>query len=176
MVAPGPDEAQLERILSVALRTPDHGMLAPWRFVTVGSDQRDDFAALLDRAMRDEDPGAPAIKRDKAITFAHQAPTLVVAIASPIDNHKIPVWEQTLSCGAAAMNLLHAAHALGFVGGWLTGWATYSPLVRKSFCKDHEKIAGFIFLGSPGNALEDRPRPDPAAVYSRWQGYEGGDD
>src|SRR3546814_8642926 len=86
--------------------------------------------------------------------FAHQAPTLIVALSSPVENSKIPLWEQELSAGAACMNLLHAATALGFGGGWLTGWPSYNTTVRDAFGKQHEKIAGFLFLGTPSRSLE----------------------
>src|SRR3546814_19224592 len=76
------------------------------------------------------------------------------------ENSKIPLWEQELSAGAACMNLLHAATALGFGGGWLTGWPRYNTTVRDAFGKQHEKIAGFLFLGTPSRSLEERPRPD----------------
>jgi nitroreductase len=66
------------------------------------------------------------------------------------------------------MNLLLGAHALGYVGGWITGWAAYSDRVRAAFCRPGERIAGFIFLGSPGNELEDRPRPALEEVASEW--------
>src|SRR3546814_2995577 len=92
--------------------------------------------------------------------FAHQAPTLIVALSSPVENSKIPLWEQELSAGAACMNLLHAATALGFGGGWLTGWPSYNTTVRDAFGKQHEKIAGFLFLGTPSRSLEERPRHD----------------
>ncbi len=100
--------------------------------------------------------------------FAHQAPALVVVLSSPKTESHIPLWEQELSAGAAAMNLLHGAHALGFAGGWLTGWATYNAQVRDAFGAAHEKIAGFMFIGTPSRDLEERPRPDYDAVVSEW--------
>jgi len=93
---------------------------------------------------------------------------LVVLISSPVREHKIPVWEQELSTGAAAMNLLQAATAMGYVAGWLTGWHAYSPKVNAAFAEPGEKIAGFIFIGSPGRELEERPRPDPAQIVRKW--------
>ncbi len=95
----------------------------------------------------------------RRLEFAHQAPVMVVLISAPVREHKIPVWEQELSCGAVAMNLLHAANALGYVGGWITGWQAYNDRVRAAFCDEGERIAGFIFIGTPGNPLEERPRP-----------------
>ena len=168
LVAPGPSEADLERILTIAMRTPDHGKIAPWRFVVVGQDQRPQLADLLARALPRHDPEATSAHYAKALEFAHQAPTMIVLISSPIHGHKIPVWEQELSCGAVAMNLLHATHALGFVGGWITGWQSYSPHVTKAFCNEGERIAGYIFLGTPGNPLEERPRPSLEEHVSMW--------
>ena len=90
-------------------------------------------------------------------------------ISAPIANHKIPIWEQELSCGAAGMNLLLAAHALGYVGGWVTGWRAYSERVREAFCGPDERIAGFFFIGHPSRPLEERPRADLTLVYKQWE-------
>lgn len=168
MVEPGPDDAELRRILEIAARTPDHGKLAPWRFVIVGKDQRDALSALITSAYRAEKPDAGRLEIEAMDQFARQAPTLVVALSKPVPNSKIPVWEQELSAGAACMNLLTAAHAMGFVGGWLTGWPAYSDAVRDAFGGPDERIAGFIFIGTPGRALEERPRPDYETVVGRW--------
>jgi nitroreductase len=100
--------------------------------------------------------------------LAHQAPTLVVALSSPLEGTKIPLWEQELSCGAACMNLLLAAHAMGFAAGWITGWAAYSEDVRRAFARDGERIAGFIYIGTPANPLEERPRPPLDRILSDW--------
>lgn len=169
MVAPGPDAAQLRRILEVATRTPDHGKLAPWRFVVVGPGQREAFRQVLRRAYLADKPGAGRLELDAIDQFAGQAPTLVVALSKPAHASHIPLWEQELSAGAACMNLLVAAHAQGFVGGWLTGWAAYSDAVRDAFGGKDERIAGFIFIGSPSRPLEERPRPNYEAVVSDWK-------
>ena len=173
LVAPGPSPAELEQILTIAMRAPDHGKIAPWRFVVVGADQRQQLADLLSRALPEHDPEAGPAHYQKALEFAHQAPVMIVLISSPIEGHKIPVWEQQLSCGAVGMNLLHAAHALGYAGGWITGWQAYSPRVPRAFCGEGERIAGFIFLGTPGQPLEERPRPALADHLSDWQPPKG---
>ncbi len=168
MIAPGPDADQLGRILQAASRVPDHGKLAPWRFVIVDSDQR---AALSDRlvsAYRAEKPDAGKLEIEAMQQFAHQAPTLVVVLSCPVTSSKIPVWEQELSAGAACMQLLNAAHAQGFVGGWLTGWPAYSEQVRNAFGSAGERIAGFIFIGTSGRDLEERPRPEISSIVQRW--------
>ena len=168
MIAPGPSEAEMERILGIAARVPDHGKLFPWRFVTVAHDQRGALADLLDRALPEHDPSALPAHYAKAHEFAHQAPSLVVVVSAPAPGHKIPEWEQQLSSGAAAMILLLAAHALVYVGGWITGWMAYSETVRAAFCGPGERIAGFMFLGTPGVLLEERPRAPLATVARRW--------
>lgn len=168
LVAPGPSAEELARILAIASRTPDHGKLHPWRFVHVAGDQRAALADLLQRAYRAGNPEPGRLEIEATERFAHQAPELIVALSSPIAGHKIPVWEQELSSGAACMNLLLAAHALGYAGGWVTGWAAYSEIVRDAFGAPGERIAGFIFLGTPGVELEERPRPEPGEVVSDW--------
>ncbi|MBA4041884.1 MAG: nitroreductase [Sphingobium sp.] len=170
MVAPGPDDAALSAILDIALRTPDHGKLAPWRFVIVGTEQRTALAAVITTAYRAERPQAARLEIEALDSFAHQAPALVVALSSPRVESHIPVWEQELSAGAACMNLIHAAHASGYVAGWLTGWAAYSDAVRDAFGSAPERIAGFIFIGSPGQPLEDRARPPRDDRVSHWDG------
>ena len=169
MVGPGPSQAEIERILTIAARTPDHGKLFPWRFVTVSDDQRDAFALLLRRALQAEDPCAGPAHHEAADQFARFQGTLVVLVSAPVHGHKIPVWEQELSCGAAGMTLLTAAHAMGFIAGWLTGWQAYSEMVRSAFCGPGERIAGFIFIGHPGRELEERPRAPLATVWRPWQ-------
>jgi nitroreductase len=166
---PGPTAEELERILTIAMRTPDHGKIAPWRFVIVGKDQRQQLADLLAQALPEYDPEATPAHYAKALEFSHQAPVMILLISSPIEGHKIPVWEQQLSCGAVGMNLLQATHALGYVGGWITGWQAYSPRVTRAFCKEGERIAGFIFLGTPQSPLEERPRPALTDHVSQWQ-------
>jgi nitroreductase len=169
MVGPSPSPAELERILTIAARSPDHGKLAPWRFVTIAEAQRDAFETILREALAAEDPCASVAKHQKETEFAHYAGSLVVLVSAPVENHKIPVWEQQLACGAAGMNLLLAAHALGFVAGWVTGWRAYSERVRGAFCGPGERIAGFIFIGHPGREMEDRSRPALGDVAREWE-------
>jgi nitroreductase len=169
LVGPGPSAEELERILTIAARIPDHGQLHPWRFVTVAEGHRDAFAELLQQALREENPEATDVRRQKEENFAHYAGQLVVLVSAPVENHKIPVWEQQLSAGAAGMNLLSAAHALGYVAGWVTGWRAYSERVRAAFCGPGERIAGFICIGQPGRDLEERQRPSLSEVCRPWK-------
>jgi nitroreductase len=173
MIEPGPDEAQLREIVAIASRTPDHGKLAPWRFVHVPRERRAAFAELLHGAYRLDNPNPARLEVEAVDRLAHQAPTLVVALSSPLPEARIPVWEQELSCGAACMNLLLAAHALGFAAGWITGWAAYSEEVRRAFARDSERVAGFLYIGTPANPLEERPRPPLDRILSDWPAAAG---
>jgi nitroreductase len=169
MMAPGPSEEELETIFGIATRVPDHGKLAPWRFVVIQC--RDSFAALLDRAYRLEKPEPTSVELRAIDAFARQGATLIVAIARPTASSKIPVYEQMLSVGAAIYNLELAATSMGYLASWLTGWAAYSPVVLKELGgTGDEKIAGFLFLGSPVGELEERVRPDLGQVVSYWSG------
>jgi len=169
LVAPGPDRDQLAEMVAIAARSPDHGKLAPWRFVIVPDEKRAALAALLADAYRAEKPEAGRLEIEAMHQFALQAPALVVVMSTPRAS-KIPLWEQELSAGAATMNLLHAAHALGFAGGWLTGWPAYNETVRDAFGGPDEKIAGFVFIGTPGRDLDERPRPELDDILSVWPG------
>ncbi len=166
LVAPGPDAATLAQMLELAARTPDHGKLAPWRFVVV--EDRDRLSRLIVDAYRAERPGASAAELAAQDQFARQAPALVVVLSSPKPSSPVPVFEQQMSAGAACMNLLHAAGALGFAGGWLTGWAAFSDAVRDGLGSEGERIVGFVFIGTPGRALEERPRPDLDKIVCHW--------
>lgn len=169
LVAPGPSADELRRILAIAARTPDHGKLHPWRFVHVPKDRRDALAVLLESAYRAGNPEPGRLELEANERFARQAPELVVALSTPTVPHKIPLWEQQLSCGAACMNLVLASHALGYAAGWVTGWAAYSPLVLAAFGGgEHDRIAGFIFLGTPGAEQEERLRPTLDEVAGEW--------
>jgi nitroreductase len=168
LVAPGPSPEQLDQMVAIAARTPDHGKLAPWRFVIVPDKARPALALKLVEILRAEKPDATARDEEAAAQFATQAPTLVVVLSAPVQPHKVPLWEQELSAGAACMNLLHAAHAMGFAGGWLTGWPAYSDAVRDLFGSEGQRIAGFVFLGTPGRPLEERPRGELSQIVHRW--------
>jgi len=168
MTAPGPSSPQLDEMLSIAMRTPDHGKLAPWRFIKVGDEQRGDFAELLERAFLSQNPDARPAQLEAATAMAHMAPALVILIHSPAKSAKIPEWEQVMSTGAVGMNLLHAGHIMGFVGGWITGWPTYDAAVKTHLCEPQESIAGFFYFGSPKEELTERPRPDMTDKISEF--------
>lgn len=173
LFAPGPKGDELRQLLEIAMRTPDHGKLAPWRFVVVPEAEREALAAALTAAYRADRPGAGRLEVEAIDAFARQAPCLVVVLASPRTESHIPLWEQELSVGAATMNLEHAAHAMGYAACWLTGWAAFSERVRDMFGAAPERIAGFVFIGTPSRELEERPRPAFDQVVSFWDGGTG---
>lgn len=167
MVAPGPTADQLATILGAAARVPDHGKLAPWAFVEITD--RPALSELLQRLYRVDKPEAGRLELEAMDNFARQAPTLVAMVSTPRESH-IPLWEQQLSAGAAAQNLLVAAHALGFVGNWLTGAPAYLPGIADALGHPGGRLVGWFFLGTPARPLEERPRPDMAAITTRWPG------
>jgi nitroreductase len=160
MQGPGPDKETITKILQAGMRVPDHGKLAPWRFLVLTGADREKLGELIAKGLISENETSEKIA-EKMKGYATQGPTLIVAIHSPSNDRPIPMWEQELSIGAACQNMLIAATALGFAGQWLTGWASYSPTVRSGLgLQGGEKIAGFLFFGDHGDKdPTERPRP-----------------
>ena len=163
LIGPAPSPAEFEQIIAIAARTPDHGGLAPWRFVAVAEDQRDDLAKLLLTALAEDNPEAGPAHRDKETSFAHFSGQLVVVVSAPVHDHKIPVCEQELSCGAATMNLLLAAHALGLGSALTTITTVFGDELRSLLAlPDHVRPLGVVPLGWPAKQLGP-PRRTPVA-------------
>ena len=168
MIAPGPSATELDMMLATAARVPDHGKVAPWRFVTIAAERREAFANILEAAYRIDKPEPGRVELTAVRDFAAQAPALVVVLSVPSDNH-IPRWEQELSAGGVCTMLCAAASAQGYVANWLTGWAAYSPAVAAALgAPAGAKIAGFVFIGSPSRPLDERPRPVLADITAAW--------
>ena len=165
LAAPGPSEAEIEQILHLGARTPDHGKLFPWRFVVLGPQSRADLSEAL--AVLAESQGR--IDKDLAVLAKLANPPLTIMVVStPIQGHKVPVWEQQLSAGAICMNLEHAADALGYSASWITDWYAYDPAAVALFgVKDGETIAGFIHVGTLTDPPLERPRPNMAHKVER---------
>jgi len=160
MVGPGPDRAEMEKILAAGMRVPDHGKLAPWRFLVLTGAEREKLGDLIAEGLVVEDERDPRVA-EKMKGYASQGPVLVVAIMCLNPDHKIPVLEQELSIGAACQNMLVAATALGFASQWLTGWAAYSKTVANGLgLSANEQIAGFLFFGNQADEPTERPRPN----------------
>ncbi|MBX3478439.1 MAG: nitroreductase [Brevundimonas sp.] len=165
LAAPGPSKAELDAILRLGARTPDHGKLFPWRFVILSPVARARIAeALAPMAARQADPGKAA----KVLMKLTAPPATVLVISAPTPGHKVPVWEQQLSAGAVCMNLEHAADAFGYSASWITDWYSYDPEATALFgVKPGEQVAGFIHLGSLAEPPLERPRPEMAGKITR---------
>ncbi|GAA0625636.1 nitroreductase [Brevundimonas kwangchunensis] len=166
LTAPGPSRAQVERILHLGARTPDHGKLFPWRFVVLGPTARADLAEAL-LPLADRQPGAD--KARKVLSKLTAAPVTILVVCSPVESQKVPVWEQHLSAGAVCMNIEHAAGALGFSTSWITDWYSYDrEALDLMDIREGEQVAGFIHIGSLTEPPLERPRPDLAAITT-WR-------
>lgn len=167
--APGPDDATLVRMLTAAVRVPDHGKLEPWRFVVL------EPAALARLATMTEARGAAlgmdADKIEKAAQSFRDSPLVVAVVAIERPSDKIPAFEQLLSAGAVCLSLVNAALAQGFGACWLTGWQAYdrSFLTDGLGLADNERIAGFVHIGTCAVTPPERPRPDIAALTTRMR-------
>lgn len=167
---PGPDEAQLLRMLDVALHVPDHGRLEPWRFLRIrGAARRrigERLAAIQQRSQ--PDAGEPALEKTRQ--RFNTAPEIITVITRITRGHKVPEVEQRLSAGAVCFQLLLAAHAEGFGAQWLTGWAAYDADVHALLgLRENEEIAGFIHIGSAAGELPDRERPPADSLLEEWR-------
>lgn len=167
---PGPDEAQLLRMLATAVRVPDHGRLTPWRFLRIRGDARLALGERLAEVYRREHPDAPDAAIEKERTRFGCAPVVVAVVARIARGHKIPEIEQRLSGGCVCFQLLQAAQALGYGAQWLTGWAAYHPEIHAVLgLAQDEDIAGFIHIGTPTADIDERERPDARALLSDWR-------
>lgn len=167
--APGPDAAQRQAMLVAAMRVPDHGKLAPWRFLTIEGEARHILGERLAVRAIALDPNAPAAAVDKDRQRFSFAPLIVAVIAAPVEGHKVPVIEQLMSGGAVCFALLQAAQGLGFGAQWLTGWAAYDREILAGLgLAPHEQLLGFIHIGTPQGEAPERLRPALDAKLSAW--------
>jgi len=159
MGKPGPSKMQLAEILQSGARAPDHGKLFPWRFIIFEGKGRERFGDVLAEVLEAEGERPKQIEEERARFM--RAPVVVGVVSSAREQIKIPVWEQELSAGAVGQNILIAAHAMGFVGNWLTEWYAYHPKVKEKIgLKPGQRMAGFIYIGTSTVDLEERPRPE----------------
>jgi len=169
MAGPGPSPAELETIMTLGARVPDHGKLVPWRFIVFEGEARAKAGEIIAAIFKDKNPQATADQIDvERKRFLH-AP-LVIAVVSRAKPHvKIPLWEQELSAGASVMNLIIAANALGYVANWLTGWIAFDRTALDALgLAPDEKMAGFVHIGRSTRPVEDRDRPKLADIVTRF--------
>ena len=160
MAGPGPGREELTTILTIASRVPDHGKLAPWRFIVFDGQARERAGRMaLDIRLIDRPDLDEAGRAEESRRFT-RAPVVVAVVSRAAPHVKIPEWEQVLSAGAVCMNMIVAARALGFSATWHTEWVAYDARFRAAIgLAEHERVAGFIYIGTAASATEDRPRP-----------------
>ncbi|MBS0432674.1 MAG: nitroreductase [Proteobacteria bacterium] len=169
---PGPDPAQLARLLEAAVRVPDHGKLAPWRLLLLRGDAKARCGDRLAELHADIDPLTPPKKLEKDRGRFRAAPLVIAVIARIEENHpKIPAQEQLLSAGCVAYNLLLGAQSLGFGAQWLTGWSCYEPQAAALLgLASGERLIAYIHIGTSREPVPDRDRPAWRDVVSEWKG------
>ena len=164
LTTPVPDRAQVEAMLTIAARSPDHGKLEPWRFVVLGREALLRMADLVHT--RGAELGRDDVDIDKQHSQYRDAHLAVAVIEVPRQSDKIPLIEQTYSTGAVCLALLNAALASGWGANWLSGWAAHD----RDFCAKalnlgaDERVAGIIHIGTETSRPPERPRPDIAAI------------
>jgi nitroreductase len=167
--APGPNAEELALMLKLAARAPDHGKLAPWRFIVIEEEGREKLGRLALEtklsATPDLDEAAQAVELGRFL----RAPLVIAVVSRAAPHAKIPEWEQVLSAGAVCMNLTIAAKAMGFGSSWLTEWCAYDSNLRAGLgLADYERIAGFVHIGRPTYDPEDRVRPALETIVTRY--------
>jgi nitroreductase len=169
LVDPGPDDAQIERMLRAAVSAPDHGRMRPWRFIVIRGEARSRFGQLMAESLKRREPTAPEDKLDAERKKAWRAPVIVIVAAVLQENPKVPAIEQILAAGAAAQNMMTAAEAMGMGALWRTGPVAYDPDVKMALeLSSDDSIVAIIYIGTVG--LHGKPRPplDTESVSRRW--------
>ena len=170
---PGPSRAEIEEMLAIASRVPDHGKLAPWRFVVFRGSERERIGERLAAIALEKTPGLSEESLRAERMRLTRAPVVVMMVSRAGPHPKIPEWEQVLSAGAAGMNLLIAANALGYVACWITEWIAYDAAAASLLgVGPGEKIAGFVHIGSSQQPPFERDRPKLEDIVT----WVGGDD
>ena len=169
LLAPGPSPAEIETLLTIASRVPDHGKLTPWRFILFEGEARGVAGEKIAEVFRANNPQATADQIEFEKQRLARAPLVIAVVSSAAPHVKIPEWEQQLSAGAAAMSLVFAAHALGFAASWITEWYAYDRRVLEGLgVGAQEKLAGFVHIGKPAQPPQDRPRPPLSDIVTRF--------
>jgi nitroreductase len=166
---PGPTPEQIVTLLTVASRVPDHGKLTPWRFIVFEGDARSRAGEIIARVFAQKNPSAPLADIEIEKRRLMDAPLVIAVVSFTKPHPKVPPWEQELSAGASAMNIVNAATALGYGANWLTGWFAFDRDVLDGLgLKAGEKLAGFVHIGKPTKTNEDRPRPVLSDIVTRF--------
>lgn len=172
LLPPGPNAAELELILTIAARVPDHKKLAPWRYIVFEGEARATMGGIIAEACATEEKEPPSpVRLETERKRLLRSPVVVAVISRVVEKPGAPEWEQVLSAGASAFNLCLAANAMGFGTSWITEWIAYSPRVRSALhLVENERVAGFVYIGTPAGPSEERDRPKLADLVTRWDG------
>lgn len=166
---PGPNDDELRQIMEAGMRVPDHGRLTPWRFIVIRSDARDTIGDVIVNSFKRNNPDAIQEQIEIEQERLTRAPIVIAVVSRVHREHKIPVWEQILSSGAACQTMLIAAQSTGYAAQWLTEWYAYDSDVKKAIgAEADDEIAGFVYLGNPLGELTDRARPIYDHIVSEW--------
>jgi nitroreductase len=169
LAGPAPSAAEIETLLTIASRVPDHGKLVPWRFIIFEGQAREAAGDAIAAAFCAKYPQASDEHVAAERSRLARAPLVIAVVSRAAPHVKIPEWEQVLSAGAAAMNLVLAAHALGYAASWITEWYAYDRSVLAALgLAEHERIAGFVHIGRGSGSPEDRPRPSLDTIATRF--------
>lgn len=168
---PGPTPEELDDILTMGVRVPDHGKFTPWRLILIQGDDRmkagEKLAEIAKRNRPELDEAGMIIERRQFLP----APLTIGVISSPRPNPKAPEMEQLLSAGLVAFNLCNAAFAMGYAAGWVTRWFGFDTVAQQMLgARGGERFVGFVHIGTPALVPEDRDRPVLGNIVSRWQG------
>ena len=166
---PAPSPAEVETLLTIASRVPDHGKLTPWRFIVFEGEARLSAGETIAKVFREKRPDATPDQVEHERKRLARAPLVIAVVSRAAPHVKIPEWEQIMSAGAATTSLVMAAHALGYAANWLTEWYAYDRTVLDSLgLAPNERIAGFVHIGRSAKSAEDRPRPPLTEIVTRY--------
>jgi nitroreductase len=170
LAAPGPGEAEIAEIIAIASRVPDHGKLVPWRFIVFAGDAGKQASEALAGIFAKKNPAAEQKQLDEERVRLARAPLVIAVVSKAAPHPKIPEWEQILSAGNAAMNVVMAAHALGYAAQWTTGWIAYDDDAGKLLgLNPGERFVAFVHIGTPTAPGGERPRPAATDVVTYWK-------
>lgn len=171
LTEPAPAGSDIDTLLTIASRVPDHGKLTPWRFIVFEGDARNAIGERIADAFKSDRPDATADQIEFERKRLARAPLVIAVVSRAAPHVKIPEWEQVMSAGAATMNLVTAAHALGYAANWITEWYAYDPRILKAMgLADNERVAGFVHIGTATKPPEDRPRPPLSEIVTHYRG------
>lgn len=140
----------IELLLTSATRAPDHGMLAPWKFIVLQGESRRILGEAMRAALLSRMPEADSDALDREASKAWRSPVLIVVAAEMKSHPKVPEVEQLVAVGSAVQTLWIAAESLGYGAAWKTGSHAYDAGVKNALgLRSEDHIIGFVHVGRP---------------------------